>query len=516
MKDKKYISLLTQKNLVNFAMILALVFGLLITTPARPVEAAVIDYYVSTSGSDSNVGTLPTKPFRKIQTAVNKVTAGGTIYIMGGTYNESLKFSNSGTSTAPIKLTRYNSTAVTINGGSSPALVLSNAAAKYWIVQGLRLTSTGTLTISYTAWGCSGSCGGVDHWSFLSNYISGAVKIYGAYTLFEGNEVDGRYNKGNNGNAVQDMYPASHHNIFRSNTIHDFPNRGLWSMNRTHDNIFEKNTIYNITSSSGRCINLDAYGTVEYRHTVRNNHLYKCYAGAIELENTYASIVENNILHDNYKQSISIILYGKTITSPGTIKCTVGGENNQYGDTNGDNSCEGDISQNIIRNNLIYNGGASGGIVIKHAGGVKIYGNTIHNQAGPGVLLDSTATYCPQIELVNNIFSQNTNAEVSLLDYKSITKDNNNLFYPKSSSKVYVSRSTWAYLTLQAYQSTYAKGYGSLVANPLFVSTTSSNFRLQTTSPAIDKGVSIGVSYDIQGTTRPLGAANDIGAYEIK
>ncbi|NTV37256.1 MAG: hypothetical protein HGA53_09910, partial [Anaerolineaceae bacterium] len=190
--------------------------------------SAATNYYVSTSGSDSNLGTSADKPLRYIQTAVNKVSAGGTIFIMGGTYNESVKFSRAGTSTAPITMTRYNTTAVTISGGSSAALVFNNSAAKYWVIKDLRLTSTGTLTINYTTWGCDGACGGVDYITYLNNYISGSVKIYGAYTRFEGNQVVGTSNNGDNGNAVHEQYGASHHNVYKNNIIYGFTNRGIW------------------------------------------------------------------------------------------------------------------------------------------------------------------------------------------------------------------------------------------------------------------------------------------------
>ncbi|NTV36190.1 MAG: right-handed parallel beta-helix repeat-containing protein, partial [Anaerolineaceae bacterium] len=329
-------------------------------------------------------------------------------------------------------------------------------------------------------------------------------------------QVVGTSNNGDNGNAVHEQYGASHHNVYKNNIIYGFTNRGIWSMNRTHDSIFDGNTIYNITSSTGRCINLDGFGSVQYRHLVQNNTLYNCYAGAVELENNFSTTISNNVMHDNNRQSVSVILYGPTIVSPGTKKCGVGGETNQYGDTNGDNNCEGNISNVMIRNNLIYNGGFGGGIYIRHAGGVKIYGNTIHNQATYGIILDAAVKYTPQIELVGNIISKSGNAEVSVIDFSSISKDTNNLFDPKSTTKIYVSRSTWKYLSLATYQSTYKRGTGSIVGNALFTNTGSNDYRLQSGSPAIDRGTSIGVSYDITWSPRPVGTSNDMGAYERK
>jgi parallel beta-helix repeat protein len=55
----------------------------------------------------------------------------------------------------------------------------------------------------------------------------------------------------------------------------------------------------------------------------------------------------------------------------------------------------------------------------------------------------------------------------------------------------------------------------NLTIDPKFVSLSNYNFYLQSTSPAIDAGITLTqVATDINGTPRPLGAAYDIGAYE--
>ena len=67
-------------------------------------------YYVATTGSDSNAGTL-TAPFGTIAKAVSVVPAGGTIVVRGGQYvspQGGWSFANSGTSAAPITLTNYS------------------------------------------------------------------------------------------------------------------------------------------------------------------------------------------------------------------------------------------------------------------------------------------------------------------------------------------------------------------------------------------------------------------------
>ena len=71
--------------------------------------------YVSTSGSDSNAGTLA-KPFRTIQRAANVAGAGDTVLVRGGTYRETVRPLRSGSSGSPIKFEAYNGERVTVSG----------------------------------------------------------------------------------------------------------------------------------------------------------------------------------------------------------------------------------------------------------------------------------------------------------------------------------------------------------------------------------------------------------------
>src|SRR5947207_14951625 len=58
-----------------------------------------IAFYVSTTGNDSNPGTI-LSPWRTIQHAANSVQAGDTVYVRGGVYNESVNISASGSAIA--------------------------------------------------------------------------------------------------------------------------------------------------------------------------------------------------------------------------------------------------------------------------------------------------------------------------------------------------------------------------------------------------------------------------------
>lgn len=115
--------------------------------------ATAATYYVATTGSDSNAGTLAA-PFATIQKAIGAVTAGGTIAVRGGTYalTTNLQITKSGTATSPITLTGYAGEKVIIDGealGYTPGAVGStipstqrgaiHMAASYWKLIGLEI-----------------------------------------------------------------------------------------------------------------------------------------------------------------------------------------------------------------------------------------------------------------------------------------------------------------------------------------------------------------------------------------
>ena len=86
-------------------------------------------YYVAKNGNDTNAGTSAA-PWLTIGHAAATATAGSTVMVGAGTYNESVTFANSGTASAPIV---FNGQGVAIVDGStgvtcctSPAFASSN------------------------------------------------------------------------------------------------------------------------------------------------------------------------------------------------------------------------------------------------------------------------------------------------------------------------------------------------------------------------------------------------------
>ena len=177
---------------------------------------------------------------------------------------------------------------------------------------------------------------------------------------------------------------------------------------------------------------------------------------------------------------------------------------------------------NEVSYNLSYNNQGTG-LTVYNATTSTVYNNVLYgnNQSGtdayPGeVSFVSSGDVFDAITLKNNIavatvsgtYAVVVNAEAA---GNTLTITNNDWY--RASGNWY----SWAG-TPGATLSTWnalAAGIGTdLNADPLFVSTVTPNFRLQSTSPCRDAGVDVSLTADIVGHKVPLGAAPDCGAYE--
>jgi hypothetical protein len=145
--------------------------------------------YVSPSGSDSNAGDI-LHPFKTMQKAATAATAGYTVYIREGTYNEKVFAANSGTASAPITFSNYNGESVTIDGKgiSTSGNALFNCNGKsYIVVNGLRVLNSDAVGIGYTA---GSSYITVQNCSTYNTVNAGIGFINCSYITITGNVVE--------------------------------------------------------------------------------------------------------------------------------------------------------------------------------------------------------------------------------------------------------------------------------------------------------------------------------------
>jgi parallel beta-helix repeat protein len=165
----------------------------------------------------------------------------------------------------------------------------------------------------------------------------------------------------------------------------------------------------------------------------------------------------------------------------------------------------GPVHDNIVRNVRIHNNGGSsnsGGIVISKGNNNLVYNNVIyniiHNGSGIDVNYDATNT-----KIYNNTIYSNSGYGIFIGSSSSGTSVKNNIIY-RNISPIRNDGSG----TNISHNST---------TDPAFINTGTNDFRLQSTSLAIDAGTSINeVTVDCMGVPRPQGAGYDIGAYEYQ
>ena len=138
------------------------------------------------------------------------------------------------------------------------------------------------------------------------------------------------------------------------------------------------------------------------------------------------------------------------------------------------------IYNNVVYKNSIY-GGTSGGIRVSNGpDGTKIWNNTVYANKGWGINIQTGTSKPTNTVVQNNIVFANTLGQIANTGIGSILNAN-------------------------------------LTTDPRFVNASAADFNLQTSSPAINKGVILSViKTDIRSVSRPKGSTHDIGAYEVQ
>src|SRR4030042_2815262 len=119
------------------------IFPTTTTYPPTSTPSMLRTFYIATNGNDSNPGTL-SSPWRTIGKGVSSITAGDTLYIRGGTYNEVVNISRSGNNSSPIIIDNYQNEIVIINGNytipSGTWSPLVNISGSYVVFRDIEVT----------------------------------------------------------------------------------------------------------------------------------------------------------------------------------------------------------------------------------------------------------------------------------------------------------------------------------------------------------------------------------------
>ncbi|GEM_PF-5092019 len=414
--------------------------------------------------------------FNNLTSALSNVSAGDTVMIRGGTYNEVFKPANSGTQSNPIIYKGYNNEAVVISGTAYDARAASCPGdpnlyygpiwleyINYTIVDGLNFSNVegfGRITRSHHNTFKNCNFDGIN-----SGWIIGLNLFESSSNRFENNKFEGA--------ADNFRLIHSNSNIIQGNNFH----------NASHVLLTLKCSSYNI---------------------VRNNYLYNEIQKAMEVLDCEQPTMEDH--YNIYCQSTSILNSSKhNLIESNTFAYTSPEEG--YGD-GPFNHIQYAGQEGIIRNNLFYD---SNGIALgmAHYGPEealynkfnRVYNNVFYNNTGGGV---ETGRISP--DLFDNIFKNNilyknypgpvhwaddypSGSQITHGGMANFLFENNNIINstPGDSDIIYDSYNHR--ITLTTAQANYPSLYKSNVeANPLFVNANSHDFHLQSTSPMINAG----------------------------
>jgi len=433
-----------------------------ITVNPAPTGGAV--YYVNGStGNDANPGTS-SAPWRTIQKAANTLRAGETVIVNGGTYNERVVVSGS---------------------GSSGNLITFQA-------QGTVVTKGFQVQANY-------------------------VKV----DSFEiGNIAYVHHTSRNTGSGV---YISGSNNQITNNYVHNTPAAGIYlNSSGTSNNLVSGNRVaYGV--ECGIFVqgsnNLIASNDVSHTHSVEGSD-----ADGIRFFGT-ANIFRKNYVHDIiYAESPGDDPHIDAIQTWGPVD-TVTFEQNIFDIP--DNEMQGSmisISTNPVqnltfRNNIFINGsktawgpainimGYSGSSLGSTVVNVTVVNNTFIRTGG------NNLAYCVVLHdgVQNATVTNNAFYNCGGRDFGYWST---NSFFGGTASNITV-RNNSVFTTDGVAPSGGPSPNDVWMADPMFMNTATRNFHLQSTSPLINKGAMLSqVTNDYDGVARPQGAAYDIGAFE--
>ncbi len=478
-------------------------------------------FYVSTSGNDSNLGTI-TSPWRTIQKAANTATAGSTVNVRGGTYAELIEVTVSGSAGGGfITFQSYTGETAIIDGtsfspftsGSEHDVILMedrsylrwqgfeirnfNTATQNVEINGILVMGTShhieiignkihdiRINVTQTSGGNGHGilCIGTNGTTAMTDIVIDSNEVYNLRTGFsECITVNGNVNNWRvTNNVVHDcnniaIDAAGHYGVC-PNAANDQARNGIISGNRVTDIDSSHNPAYGgnfVTGGGGHSAD-GLYVDGGTNIIIERNIVVRANIG-IEMASEHAG-----------KSTSYITVRDNVVVESYTFGITIGGYDTDRGSTE---NCK-------ILNNTLLNNGTSG------ESEIEFQFDTRNNVVKNNVIYGNGLGY-----FIHNGYTQNTG---NVVDY-------NLYFGPGGSGAALFAWKNVGYTGFTAYKSGSGNDAHSIYADPKFINAGALNLQLQVTSPAIgvgDNNVISGGELDLAGAARIAGALVDMGAYE--
>ncbi len=435
------------------------------------------------------------------------LSVGDTIRIHYNTYTGHISLNDSGAEAHPIKICGVpglNSARPTIQGtttGAGGVAVIDIGDNSNIQIQGLILTN-GRRGIESASWPGSDNIiisnneiyNNGDNTPSSSNH-GGGINIYGDNILIADNSIRDNFSGRSGGIFINGSNNELRGNLIQNNTGYHDHGGGLY-INGSNNTIVTRNIIegnvtgpYDGGGHGGGILTAGSLNTSFSYNIVRNNFAYGAGSG-MWIDEASTATIDHELVYHNVS--------------------------NRYGAGIGvDERYTLDPSHVVITNSTIaYNysiqdrsyGYNSGNGLMCDTGSTAVVSNTIFYG-------NKRLTGCSN--LVNGRLEEHdlTGCDFSgpAEDFRISTQDNSVPVNPNAINMTYS-------FSEEDHQESDAvrAGTGNIQGDPLFIDAPNGNFRLQSGSPAIDTGLTTGVSQDLDGNPIPSGSAPDMGVYEFQ
>ncbi|MFI5114119.1 MAG: DUF1565 domain-containing protein [Terriglobales bacterium] len=478
-------------------------------------------FYVSTTGNDSNPGTM-SQPWRTIQHAANSVAAGDTVSVFAGVYNEHVNVPVSGNGTAgyitfqsyPGQTATVDGTGLDIPNGMYGLFNISSQS--YLIIQGFEIRNYTTASVKNVPIGIFINGAG-SNLQILNNHIHDisttakgcnanafGMTVYGTHApqsinhlTISGNEIDHTTTGCSETLSVDGNVQYF---VVTQNRVHDDNNIAIGAIgfegvapkkamcgsdpcDRARDGYIGLNTIYNISS----------YGNPAYGKQYAADGVY--------IDGGTRIIIERNLIHNvdlgielasehYHHTSDHVIARNNLIYFGNSAGISIGG---YAGSKGGTDSCY------IVNNSLLLNDSkntGSGEFQVQYHATNNVFENNIAYATTQGLMVNNyTRTELNPVTIDHNIWYSTVGAGTATFVW-------------------YHHR----YTGFTAYQNASGQDAHSFFADPQYLDLNQPNLQVAPTSPAVNAGNNLGPqivgTVDFAGNPRVQGPNIDMGAYE--